>query len=269
MSEHSQFVGSIPEFYDRYLGPHIFVDFADDLAARVAESSPNNVLELAAGTGIVTLALRKRLPPAANLTATDLNQPMLDIARKKFAAADNLVFRVADAQAIPFADGEFDAVACQFGIMFFPDKERSCREVFRVLSPGGRYVFNVWDSPAHNPFGRIAHETIGSFFKSDPPKFYQVPFGYYSIDAIKDTLSAAGFRDIVASVVDRVSEIPDAEAFAKGMVFGNPSIEEIRARATVAPEAIVAAITSALSAAFGAAPGRMPLQAIVFEASKR
>jgi SAM-dependent methyltransferase len=264
----SSFVGSIPEFYDRNLGPNIFVDYADDIARRVAAASPKRVLELAAGTGIVTLALRKHLPPSTQLTATDLNQPMLDIAQKKFANPQNLAFQTVDAQNIPFPDASFDTAICQFGVMFFPDKDRSYREVFRVLPSGGRYIFSVWDAPSFNPFGRIAHETIGGFFKSDPPKFYQVPFGYHSIDAIKQSLIAAGFGGIAVSVLDRTKEAGDLDAFADGLVRGNPAIEEIKARASVPAETIIAAVADKLKAEFGPSR-RMPLQAIVFEAQKR
>lgn len=263
----SSFVGSIPEFYDRHLGPNIFVDYADDIAKRVAAHSPKRVLELAAGTGIVTLALRKHLPASAHLTATDLNQPMIDIAEKKFVNPQNLTFRAVDAQNIPFPDGSFDAVICQFGVMFFPDKDRSYREVSRILTNGGRYIFNVWDAPSFNPFGRIAHETIGSFFKSDPPKFYQVPFGYHSIDAIKQSLIAAGFGGITVAVLDRTKEAGDLAEFAEGLVRGNPAIDEIKARATVSPETIIAAVAEKLKSEFGPSR-RMPLQAIVFEARK-
>jgi SAM-dependent methyltransferase len=77
------------------------------------------VLETGAGTGIVTRRLRDLLPATAWLIATDLNPPMLDIARKKFRADEPIEFEHADAMALPFADGSFDAVVCQFGVMFF------------------------------------------------------------------------------------------------------------------------------------------------------
>ena len=80
----AQFIGSIPENYDRGLGPHIFVDYADDLTRRVTAASPQSVLELAAGTGIVTRKLRDSLPAETQLIASDLNPPMLEIARSKF-----------------------------------------------------------------------------------------------------------------------------------------------------------------------------------------
>jgi ubiquinone/menaquinone biosynthesis C-methylase UbiE len=166
--EASGFIGRIPEYYDRRLGPLIFVDYAMDISHRVAAHNPARVLETAAGTGIVTRQLRDLLPAGARLTATDLHPPMLEIARTKFRIEEQVEFQPADATALPFPDGSFDVVVCQFGVMFFPDKDKSYREVYRVLAPGGHYLFNVWDSHRHNPFGRIAHEIIGSFFSTDP-----------------------------------------------------------------------------------------------------
>jgi SAM-dependent methyltransferase len=173
MSESAaSFVGEIPEEYDRGLGPIIFADFAIDMARRVAAAGPMRVLETAAGTGIVTRLLRDLLPAEVHLTATDLNAPMLAIASGKFRPEERVEFRTADATALPFPDGAFDAVACQFGVMFFPDKDASFREARRILAPGGRYVFSVWDAHQRNSFGRIAHEVAASFFPADPPGFY-------------------------------------------------------------------------------------------------
>ena len=188
-----KYIGSTPQHYDEFLGPLIFVDYAADIAQRVAAGNPARVLETAAGTGIVTRKLRDLLPAEAHLTATDLNPPMLEIARTKFRPEEQVDFRPADATALPFPDSSFDAVVCQFGVMFFPDKDKSYREVHRVLAPGGRYLFSVWDSHVYNKFGRIQHEVPGSFFPADPPQFYMVPFSYYQIDPIKESLIDAGF----------------------------------------------------------------------------
>jgi ubiquinone/menaquinone biosynthesis C-methylase UbiE len=136
---------------------------------------PHTLLEIAAGTGIVTRMIRDAIPGGTQITATDLNPPMLEVARRKFSHTDHVTFQQADATALPFAEAAFDTVACQFGVMFFPDKDRSYREVYRVLVPGGHYVFNVWDSFTHNPHARIQHETIASFFPQDPPGCYKVP----------------------------------------------------------------------------------------------
>lgn len=267
-SSSAQFVGSIPEHYDRGLGPVIFADYAVDLARRVAATRPSRVLEVAAGTGIATRALRDVLPGDADLMVSDLNPPMLEVARGKFGAGEKVNFQPADATKLPFADGVFDAVACQFGVMFFPDKDAAYREVYRVLAPGGWYTFNVWDGFEYNPFGQIAQETITRYFQNDPPRFYRVPFGYAAIDPIKSSLLAAGFDEISASVVRIQKTVPSAEAFAKGLVLGNPVIEEIRNRSNAPPEQIIGEVTTALLQAFGPDPGRMPLQAIVFSARR-
>ena len=152
--------------------------------------------------------------------------------------------------------------------MFFPDKPISCHEARRVLAPGGRYVFSVWDAHRHNPFGRIAYKTVATFFPTDPPQFYQVPFSCHHIDPIKEWLIDAGFSDIRIAVVRLEKQIPDAAAFARGIVYGNPLIDQIRARGGVDPDRVVNAVTAALHLEFGADPGRMSLQAIVFEARR-
>ena len=126
------FAGSIPQLYERYMVPLIFERYAVDLAARSASQTPSRVLEVAAGTGVVTRQLAQVLPPDTSIVATDLNQAMLDVAAQRIGPA-NVRFRQADAQALPFADGSFDAVLCQFGVMFFPDRIAAYREVRRVL----------------------------------------------------------------------------------------------------------------------------------------
>jgi ubiquinone/menaquinone biosynthesis C-methylase UbiE len=156
------FVGDTPYFYDRGLGPVLFAGYADDLARRVVAQLPQRVLETAAGTGILTRRLRDLLPAAVRLVASDLNPPMIEAAKTKFRPGEGVEFRKADALSLPFEDGAFDVVVCQFSVMFFADKSGSYREVRRVLASGGSYVFNVWDAHRHNPPYRIAHEIVSS-----------------------------------------------------------------------------------------------------------
>jgi SAM-dependent methyltransferase len=265
----ADFSGNIPENYNSGMGPIIFAGYATDIAQRIASHAPSSVLETASGTGIVTRALRDALPAHTQLTATDLNVDMLEIARAKFRSNEQVAFQPADATALPFPDASFDAVICQFGVMFFPDKDKSYREVHRVLVPGGRYIFSVWDAHRYNPFGRIAHEVIGSFFPVDPPKFYEVPFSYFLIDPIKESLIAAGLDGIEVSVVRQHRSVADFSAFARGIVFGNPVFDQIRQRGGVEPTQIQAAVATAMRQEFGGEPGIMPIQAIVFEAQKK
>jgi SAM-dependent methyltransferase len=267
-SENARFVGSIPEHYDKGLGPVIFAGFADDLARRVEAANPATVLEIAAGTGILTRCLRDRLPASVRLTATDLNAPMLEKAQSKFGPGEPVEFQTADAMVLPFRDASFDAVVCQFGIMFFPDQDRCNREVFRVIDPGGHYFFNVWGSFDDNPFGRIAYEVVAGFFPEDPPQFYKVPYSCAAIAPIQDSLARAGFADIEVSEVARQGVIPDARAFAVGLIYGNPAIGEIRARGGVDPARLVDALAEALRRAFGPDPGRMPMKIYAYQALK-
>lgn len=260
----SRFVGSVPENYDKYLVPHIFQEYAEDLARRVQRRSPSSLLELAAGTGVVTRRIRDLLPNNCEIVATDLNEPMLEIARKRFGPEESIEFRQADATALPFTDAGFDVVACQFGVMFFPDKQRGYAEVFRVLEPGGAYLFNVWDSLSENPFAEFAHEVVAKFFPDDPPGFYQVPFHYHDVEQIRSDVSAAGFVDVTIERLPVVSAISSAADFAKGLVFGNPLNEEILSRGGD-PDAVCTAIAQALEQDVGS---KMPLSALIVEAVK-
>ena len=262
----ARFVGGIPANYDSGLGPHLFVDYAADLVRRATAAKPGRVLEIAAGTGIVTRMLRDALPVTTHLVASDLNPPMLEIARQKFSAGEKVEFRPADATALPFDADAFDTVVCQFGVMFFADKDKSYREAYRVLTSGGRYHFNVWDSFEFNLFARISHETVCRFFKQDAPTFFEVPFAYHRIDAIKASLIRAGFEDLSVHVLKIDKTIRQVRRLAQGLILGNPIIEEIRERGTANPDAMVVAMTAALHRAFGPDPGRMSLQALVFSA---
>lgn len=267
MSDDASFVGSIPQYYDQGLGPVIFVDCAADMARRAVATKPSRVLEIAAGTGIVTRALRDALPGDVQLMATDLNPPMLEIARTKFKTGERVDFAAADAMALPFPDNSFNTLVCQFGAMFFPDKDLAYREALRVLTPGGTYLLNVWDGHANNAFGRITHETVGRFFPTDPPQFHRLPFSY-PFEPIKDSLVAAGFVDITAFVFRHEKDIPDPKRFAQGLVMGNPLIDQIRSRGGVDPELVIDGLVEAFGKEFGIKPMRMTLQALVFSAKK-
>ena len=260
----SSFVGDIPSHYDTGLGPNIFVDYADRLVGLCRDRKVRNALELAAGTGIVSRKLRNALPPEADLVVTDLNPPMLDIAKGKFLQGENLEFLVANAMDIPFDDNEFDLMVCQFGVMFFPDKPASYKEAARVLRPGGRYVFNVWSAMSENPFSEMAHGVGEKFFPDDPPGFYHVPFHYGDPELVRSDLVAGGWSDVEHETIQLNKTIEDPDAFATALVFGNPLIDEIRERGGVSPEDVVSEMLSGLHATFGPNDMTMPLSATTF-----
>src|SRR5487761_2121784 len=178
------FAGSIPQLYERYLVPLIFEPYAADLAARVALREPTSVLEIAAGTGVVTRRLASTLAPAATIVATDLNQAMLDQAAS-MGMSRPVEWRQADATQLPFTDESFDVVVCQFGVMFFPDKPRAFSEARRVLRPGGAFIFNVWDRIDQNEFAHTVTLALEPLYPLDPPRFLaRVPHGHSDTDAL-------------------------------------------------------------------------------------
>ena len=262
------FAGSIPQRYDEYLGPLLFEPYAADLASRLRFDAGDALLELACGTGIVTQHLVAGLPRGASLTATDLNEAMLAIAQNKIDHMEPVTWEAADACALPFGDDWFDAVVCQFGLMFFPDKPLALREAHRVLHPGGSLLFNVWDSLAANPLGRIAHEVIARFFTSDPPGFYNVPFGMSDVGAIKTMLHDAGFALVESETKAIMARSISAHHAATGLVTGSPVAHAIYERATASPEAIIAAVSTALAAEGGEAPLTLPMRAHIFTARR-
>ncbi len=263
MEPSARFVGEIPEHYDAGLGPVIFADAADDLARRVAALSPSSVLEIAAGSGIVSRRLRDAMAPEARLVVSDLNPPMLAVARRKFSEGERVEFSEADAMALPFGQAEFDFLVCQFGVMFFPDKVASFREAARVLRPGGHYLFNVWSSMAVNPFAEINQEVLGHFFPQDTPGFYRVPFSYPDPDVVRRDLAAAGWTDVAIETVRFSKTIADPAGFAHGVVYGNPLIAEIHERGGASPAEVEAAILAGYRSRFGSDPMVMPLEELV------
>lgn len=189
------FTGSVPELYTQFMGPIFFEPYAEHLAARVAETAVGDVLETACGTGIVTRALSRVLPETVAITATDLNQPMLDHA-EALPGAEHVLWRQADAQTLPSPDAAFDAVVCSFGVMFFPDKVRAYHEALRVLRPGGRFIFTVWNTLETVELQFEAHAAVAALFPHDPPGFFRcIPCGYHDIGAIRADLAQSGFGD--------------------------------------------------------------------------
>src|SRR5437764_13033603 len=261
------FTGSIPALYDRYLGPLIFAEYAADLAQRVAVLTPGRVLETAAGTGIVTRSLVRVLPPGSKIVATDLNETMLDHAAAR-PGAERVAWRQVDAQGLPFEDNSFDAVLCQFGAMFFPDRGAAYREARRVLRPGGHFLFNVWDRIEENEFTYLLTEAVAALFPDDPPRFLaRTLHGYHDIVAIAVQLRAAGFSDVRVETVSRRSRAPSARDPAIGFCQGTPLRNEIEARAPARVAEATDAAATAIAQRFGPGPVDGKIQAHVFTAS--
>jgi ubiquinone/menaquinone biosynthesis C-methylase UbiE len=263
------FAGSIPEIYDRYLVPLIFEPYALDLAERVAKIEPQDVLETAAGTGVVTRAIASRLPANARIVATDLNQPMLDYAEARQSDDGRIKWKQADALALPFADQSFDVVACQFGVMFFPDKVQGYKEARRVLKPGGHFLFNAWDRISENEFADVVTEALAAVFPHDPPRFLaRTPHGYHDVERIRTELNAAGFTDISVDAVDERSKASSPRDPAIAYCQGSPLRNEIEARDASRLQDATKQATEALAQRFGSGAVDGRIRAFVITAAR-
>ena len=246
------FAGSIPKVYETYLVPLIFEPYAVDLAGRLKKRSPSRVLEIAAGTGVVTRALASELPESAEIVATDLNQAMLDQAAA-VGTKRKVEWRQADAMQLPFPDASFDAVACQFGVMFFPERAKAFAEARRVLKPGGVFVFNVWDRIEENEFADVVTTALASVFPQDPPRFMaRTPHGYHDRDTIARDLVNGGFTaspriDTVAARSRAKSPQDPAIAYCQG----TPLRSEIEARGPARLGEATDAAAEAIARRFG------------------
>lgn len=255
----ADFVGRIPDVYERLLVPMIFQAAATRLAAAVARSGPSDILETAAGTGALTRALTHSCPDAS-ITATDLNQPMLDAAAARTPHGANVTWRQADALDLPFEDQTFDSVVCQFGVMFFPDRVRGHREARRVLRPGGSLVFNVWDRIENNEVPLVIESALIEAAPEDPLVFMsRTPHGYVPPSRIRTDLEAAGMPDVAITTVDGTAATTPSEA-ATAYCEGTPLRTAIENHETLTlPEATEIA-ERALQRHFGPGPIRAPIR---------
>jgi ubiquinone/menaquinone biosynthesis C-methylase UbiE len=253
MSAGPVFTGAMPAFYDRYMGPLAFAGYAGEMVERLRVAPPARLLETGCGTGVVTYAAAEAFPQT-EIVATDVSGAMIDFAKAKRPGA-NITWREADAQALPFSAGGFDAVMCGFGVMFFPNKRQAFREAKRVLAPGGRFVFSVWDGLEANEIHDAVFQAVAALFPDDPPSFMRrVPFGYHDADAIRADLRAAGFADVTVETVARELHAPDAREPAIGLCQGGSSRAEIEARDPGGLERATDRVAAAVEARFGSGP---------------
>ena len=262
------FAGSIPEVYENYLVPLIFEPYAADLASRVVLYQPSRVLEIAAGTGVVTRHLARVMPKEASIVATDLNRPMLDQA-VAIQAARPIEWLQADAMQLPFPDATFDVVVCQFGVMFFPDKVKAFSEAWRVLRWGGHFLFNVWDRIEENEFADTVTRALAALFPKNPPQFLaRIPHGYADVAVVAAELGRGGFsRHPTFTRLAARSRAASPAVPAIAYCQGTPLRSELEARGPSSLDDATAAATTAIRSRFGegAVDGKIRAYIVIVE----
>jgi SAM-dependent methyltransferase len=259
----ANFGGSMPEYYDRIMGPGQFDVFSTDLARRLPAKPAGDVLEVACGTGIVTRRLREHLDPGVRLVATDLSAAMLEYARGKVAG--RIEWQTADAAALPFKDASFAAVVCAFGIMFVPDKKAALGEARRVLREGGSLLFNVWDGLEANAHSRATNGVFAEMFPGDPEMQFSAPFVFNDRAVLRSLLRGVRFREVRMDVVRKEIQFRSARDVAEGQLRGTPRGAMLEKRG-LALEEIIEKCAVALAKVGGEAPFRGSAQALVVEA---
>jgi len=259
------FGGSIPKIYDEVLGPVYFEPYAIDTADRVSRLDPSNLLETACGTGRVTVHLRNKIK--GNITATDVNPQMMAIAKNKLQGKE-ITWELSDATALPYEDALFDCIVSQFGVMFYPDKVLGMKEAYRILKPGGTFIFTVWGKLEANPMSATGREIVSEYFKNDIPPSYKTAYSLHDVDELIPIVKQGGFSDISHEVLAMECSCDSARVMAAGLVEGNPIVNAIREKDESAIEMLKEKVFETLVKRFGDHPCKTTMEAIVFIAKK-
>jgi ubiquinone/menaquinone biosynthesis C-methylase UbiE len=259
------FGGSIPKIYDEVLGPVYFEPYAIETAERVSRLNPFGLLETACGTGRVTVHLRNKIK--GNITATDINPQMMAIAKHKLQGKE-ITWQLADATALPFENESFDCIVSQFGVMFYPDKALGMKEAYRILKPGGTFIFTVWGKLEANPMSATGREIVGEYFKNDIPPSYKTAYSMHDVLEVKDIVRKSGFKNITEEVLTKECTCDSAWVMAAGLVEGNQIVNAIREKDESAIGILKEKVFETLVKRYGDHPCQTTMQAIVFTAKK-
>lgn len=261
------FSGSIPANYEKYLGPMFFEPYASEISQRFNPSAVASALEIGCGTGRVTAHLRKALPPASTLVASDVSPEMLAIAQQKFTS-EPIEWRIINAEMLPFPDASVDLIVCYFGFMFVPDKAKAYAEALRVLRKGGMLLMATWDKLEHNEASHVFRKTIKKYLGDNLPDSYKLPFAMSDADPLTRMLRAAGFSKTHAEEVKKISHAESAAKAAQGLVRGGSLYNEIVNRNPAWVHEIISVVEKELGEKYGNAPMNASMKALITQAWK-
>ena len=225
------------------------------------------ILDVGCGTGALVKAIAG-IARSSEIVGVDPGQSFVDFARTQFKDP-RITFQVGDAMQLPFADGSFDVVVCQFAVMFFPDKPKAFSEARRVLRPGGLFVFNVWDQIEQNEFADVVTRALAELFPDDPPHFLaRIPHGYHDLSVVVADLAPGGFDRVAQTTTLTEHSRADAPSVpAVAYCQGTPLRTEIESRnpSLLAKATDIAADAIAKRFGTGRVDGRIQAHIIAIE----
>ncbi|HBK06253.1 MAG TPA: SAM-dependent methyltransferase [Acetobacteraceae bacterium] len=248
---------------DRYFVPCVMAPFAEDLARRLGRLTNGPVLEIAADTGALTLAMAASLSAGLTIIATDPDPAAIEHASAKSGMA-RVTWQTAEPQALPFQDATFGVVACLFAAATLPDRVATFQEVRRVMKRGARFLFSVPGHIRQNPVADCIHAALETLSPGDPPSFIGHGLhGYGDSETIDDDLTEAGFTDAIYTAVDLPFAADSAREVAMGYCLGTPLRAEIQRRFPHGTDSV----TQALEKRFGTGKIKATMRAQVVSAA--
>lgn len=238
-----QISGSPADIYEQHMVPAIFARWAPDLVQAAGVRPAERVLDVACGTGAVTRLLAEQVGPAGKVTGLDITPGMLAAARLA-APSQRIEWLEGSAVKMPLPDGTFDAVVCQQGLQFFPDKPAALSEMRRVLKRGGRLALSCWRSVEHTPGYLVLEQALAR--RVGPEKAALPPFSLGDAGAIRGLVVGAGFREVKLRAEAKMLRFRSAEHLVRAVVGGAPAMMgALTGQGEGVLDAIIAEVTEA------------------------
>jgi ubiquinone/menaquinone biosynthesis C-methylase UbiE len=236
-----------PDNYEFYQVPSVFEPLARIFLDRIRLKPGERVLDVACGTGIVARLAAPAVAPEGSVVGVDLNADMLAVARRKSAEAGlGIEWRQGEAGSLPCADGGFDAVLCQQGLQFFPDRLGALKEMRRVMADGGRLGLSVWRSVDHSPCHRAIADSLAVRFGPDVVRRFLAIFSFGDEQALRRHVEQVGFSEIeIGTLVVRRHLLAPAQS-VPGLLASTPVGPDVAALPAGVRDMIVSEVADRL-----------------------
>ena len=212
-----QVTQSAADIYQDFFVPALFGQWAVPVCDAAKIGPGDNVLDVACGTGVVAREALTRVGSNGSVAGLDINPGMLAVAR---SSSTSIEWHEADVTSLPFADSLFDAVTCQFGLMFFDDRTAALAEMRRVLQPGGHLTIAVWDSLVRTPGYDAVVRLIERLFGDKIAAGMRAPFVLGDVEKLVDIFRAAGIGTVDVSTHTGQAKFDSIEAWVHTDIKG-------------------------------------------------